>query len=85
MKSVLSVKVGPQHINFASHVDHAFLVETAHHALHSINRESETLVINYLGQPSLGDTLQCFASEDKIYITRTDDDTGESTLVAIAK
>jgi len=85
MKSVLSVKVGPQHINFASHVDHAFLAETAHHALHSISKASENLVINYLGQPSLGDTLQCFASEDKIYITRTDDDTGESTLVAIAK
>eukprot|EP00984_Skeletonema_dohrnii_P016826 scaffold7529_cov138-Skeletonema_dohrnii-CCMP3373.AAC.11 len=82
---VLSVKVGPQHINFANHVDHAFVAETAHHSLHLINKESDTLVINYLGQPSLGDTLQCFAHEDKIYMTRTDDDTGESTLVAIAK
>ena len=84
-KSILSVKAGPQHINFANHVDHAFLAETAHHALHLINKESENLVINYLGQPSLGDTLQCFAHDDKIYMTRTDDDTGESTLVAIAK
>lgn len=83
-KSILSVKVGPQHVNFANHVDHAFLAEKAHHALHLINKESENLIINYLGQPFLGDVLECFAQDDKIYITRTDD-TGESKLVVIAK
>jgi len=84
-KSILSVKVWPQYINFANHVDHAFLAETAHHALHLINRESENLVINYLGKPLLGDVLECFAQDDKIYITRTDDNTGKRTLVVIAK
>ena len=83
--SVLSVKVGPQHINFANHVDHAFLAETAHHALYLMNKDSDNMVINYFGQPFLGDSLQCFAQGDKIYITRTDDDTGESTLIVIAK
>lgn len=83
--SILSVKVGPQHINFANHVDHAFLAETAHHALHLMNKGSENLVINYFGQPFLGDNLQCFAQDDKVYITRTDDDTGESTLIVVAK
>lgn len=82
--SVLSVKVGPQHINFANHVDHAFIAEIAHHALHLINKESEHLAINYLGQPLLGDILECFDYDDKIYITRTET-SGEKTLVAIAK
>ena len=84
-KSILSVKVGPQHMNFANHVDHAFLAETVHHALHLTHKESGSLVINYLGQPILGDLLECFAQDDKIHITRTDNDTGESTLVVIAK
>ena len=82
---VLSVKVGPQHINFANHVDHAFIAEIAHHALYLINKESEhNLAINYLGQPHLGDVLECFDYDDKIYITRTET-SGEESLIAIAK
>lgn len=84
VSSVLSVKVGPQHINFANHVDHAFIAEIAHHALYLINKESEHLAVNYLGQPHLGDVLECFDYDDKIYITRTET-SGEKTLVAIAK
>ena len=82
---VLSVKVGPQHMNFANHVDHAFLAETAFHALHTINKESDEIAINYLGQPNLGDVLQCFVQGDKIHITRTDEITGESSIVVVAK
>jgi len=37
-----------------------------------------------LGQPFLGDVLECFAQDNNIYITRTDD-MGKSTLVVIAK
>jgi hypothetical protein len=84
VSSVLSVKAGPQHINFANHVDHAFIAEIAHHALYLINKESEHLAVNYLGQPHLGDVLECFDYDDKIYITRTET-SGEKTLVAIAK
>lgn len=30
---ILKVTVGPQHVNFGRHVDHAFLIQTASHAL----------------------------------------------------
>ena len=86
-KSVLSVKVGPQHINFANHVDHACIAETAFHALFLLTNKEESennLIINYLGQPSIGDVLECFVHEDKIYIT-TKANSGENKLVAIAK
>ena len=46
--------------------------------------QDKDLAINYLGQPLLGDTLECFDYDDKIYITRTET-SGEKTLVAIAK
>ena len=50
----------------------------------TVFEESENLAINYLGQPHLGDVLECFDYDNKIYITRTEP-SEEKTLIAIAK
>ena len=77
-KPILSVKVGPSHINFGNHADHASLAEVAHHAL-SLGRKkkdkdkefSTGLTINYINETHLGDTLEWNYFDDKVYVTRT--------------
>ena len=90
-KPILSVKVGPSHINFGNHADHAFLAEVAHHAL-SLGRNkkdkefSTGLSINYINEAHFGDTLDCYYYDGTVYVTRTsNDDDVESMLVLIAK
>ena len=83
---ILTVRVGPQHVNFGNHADHAFLAETAFHGLSLVNREHEgglNLAINYVSEAFLGDTLECFSYEHKIYVTRTLD-SGERELVVVS-
>ena len=86
---ILSVKVGPSHINFGNHADHAFLAEVAHHALFlGRNKKEEcnttSLTINYINETHLGDNLDCYLFADKVYVTRTSNNE-ESMLVLIAK
>jgi len=83
--SILSVRVGPQHINFGNHADHAFLAEVAHHALSLVHKERDGLTINYISETFIGDTLECFFYENTIYVTRMAEENGESMLVLIAK
>ena len=74
-KPILSVKVGPSHINFGNHADHAFLAEVAYRALSLGNEKdkecSTGLTINYINETRLGDTLDCYYFDDKVYVTRT--------------
>lgn len=68
-KKVLTVQVGPQHINHGDHVDHAFLAETASHALYLANPSSakedkSTLSIQYLAAGYLGQELNCYVTKD---------------------
>jgi len=89
-KPILSVKVGPTHINFGNHADHAFLAESAYHALflgrNKKDKECNTtgLTINYINETHLGDTLDCYYFDGTVYVTRTSNNEN-SMLVLIAK
>jgi len=86
-KPILSVKVGPSHINFGNHADHASLAEVAFHALSlkgNKDKECTGLTINYINETYLGDTLDCYCYDDKVYVTRTSNNE-EKSLVLIAK
>jgi len=88
-KPILSVKVGPSHINFGNHADHAFLVEVAYHVKSLGNEKdkecSKGLTINYINETHLGDTLDCYYYDDTVYVTRTSNNEEDSMLVLIAK
>ncbi|KAL7525318.1 hypothetical protein ACHAWF_001308 [Thalassiosira exigua] len=91
---VLAVTVGPQHINHGDHVDHAFLAETAHHALSlgcpeialSNSRDSSpsTLLVQYLGPGRLGQELRCHV-KDKIATVWGNDGTGRMQPLVLAE
>mmetsp|Transcript_6103 Transcript_6103/g.9349 ORF Transcript_6103/g.9349 Transcript_6103/m.9349 type:complete len:306 (+) Transcript_6103:284-1201(+) len=72
---MLRVQVGPQHINHGDHVDHAFLADTACHALFLSNKpksgmdlltraNQSTLRVQYIAQGYLGETLTCYVKTD---------------------
>ena len=89
---ILSVKVGPAHINFGNHADHAFMAEVANHALslggNEKDKECTGLTINYISETHLGDTLDCYYFHDKVYVTRmtaNNNEEEDSMLVLIAK
>ena len=89
-KPILSVKVGPSHINFGNHADHAFLASAAHHALSLSSADNKEecntgLTINYINETHLGDTLDCYYYDDRVYVTRTSNNEEDSMLVLIAK
>ena len=73
-KEVLTVQVGPQHMNHGDHVDHAFLADTASHALYLAdpssgtylltNADQSTLSIQYLAAGYLGQELNCRVTKD---------------------
>lgn len=71
IEPVLIVKVGPQHVNFGNHADHAFLAETAVHALTLANIDAASIAVNYVSEALLGHTLECFFHQDTLFITRT--------------
>ena len=68
---ILKVLVGPQHINFGNHADHAFLAETAIHAMTLAGKEVSSVAINYISEASLGHTLECLVHDDTVFIVRT--------------
>ena len=91
-EKVLTVAVGPQHINHGDHVDHAFLAETAAHAL-SLGCSSEanlsvsspsTLLIQYLAPGRLGQELCCHV-KDNIASVWGDDGGGGMQLLVLAQ
>ena len=80
-EEVLSVMVGPQHINHGNHVDHAFLADTAFHALFLGGRGSpdcggdellempidqSTLRVQYMNPGKIGQELRCHVKDGKI-------------------
>ena len=70
-RPILKVKIGPQHINFGNHADHAFLAETALHAMTLAGKNVSSLAINYLSEALLGHELECLFHEDTLFIVRT--------------
>jgi hypothetical protein len=84
IEPVLTVKVGPQHVNFGNHADHAFLAETAVHALTLEKIDVASLAVNYVSEALLGHTLECFLHYDTLFITRTLANT-KKVLVLVAR
>jgi hypothetical protein len=93
---VLCASVGPQHINHGDHVDHAFLAETASHALflgcpemsnlaYGADAESSTLLVQYLAPGRLGQELRCHVKDRKLASVWGDDGAGEWQLLVMAK
>jgi len=64
------VTVGPQHINFGNHADHAFLAETASHALTILSTKQQKssscnddyVSIQYVSEVLLGDVLESYGA-----------------------
>ncbi|CAJ1946305.1 unnamed protein product [Cylindrotheca closterium] len=81
---VLTVNVGPQHVNMGNHADHAFLVETAIHAMSLADKDISSVAVNYVSEAKLGHTLECLFHSDTLYITRTLS-TGRKVLVMVAR
>jgi hypothetical protein len=68
---IMTVQVGPQNINFGSHADHAFLAETAVHALILAKKKVASLAINYVSEARLGHILECLFHHDTVFVVRT--------------
>ena len=78
---IMKVNVGPQHVNFGKHADHAFLAETAFHALTiSANHSGDYVAVQYISEVLLGDDLESYAH-------RLDDEAGgvESVILVATR
>jgi hypothetical protein len=91
------VTVGPQHINFGNHADHAFLAETAFHALTTLSTKQQQkeqqsslsctddyVSIQYVSEVFLGDVLESY---DAVAHRRHDEtcETGvDSSIILVA-
>eukprot|EP00578_Thalassiosira_sp_NH16_P000459 CAMPEP_0181130306 /NCGR_PEP_ID=MMETSP1071-20121207/29791_1 /TAXON_ID=35127 /ORGANISM="Thalassiosira sp., Strain NH16" /LENGTH=289 /DNA_ID=CAMNT_0023216363 /DNA_START=167 /DNA_END=1034 /DNA_ORIENTATION=+ len=98
-EEVLAVRVGPQHMNHGDHVDHAFLADTASHALHLADpkagmelltkADQSTLSVQYLAAGHLGKTLNCYAKNNDrwsiIASTWGESDAGTNQLLTLAE
>ena len=91
---ITRVTVGPQHINFGNHADHAFLAETAFHALAvSTKLDRNYVAVQYLSEVLLGDLLESYAHRqdgggaemDCVILVATRKITGERNVVLIAQ
>lgn len=92
--SITRVVVGPQHINFGHHADHAFLAETAFHALTlSTELPNGYVSVQYLAEVFLGDVLESYAycqdedvgRMDSVIIVASRKEIGEKNVVLIAQ
>ena len=81
---VLSVEIGPQHVNMGNHADNAFLVETAIHAMTLAKKDVSSVAVNYVSEAKLGQTLDCIFHSDTLFITRTLP-TGRKVVVMVAR
>mmetsp|Transcript_6597 Transcript_6597/g.15038 ORF Transcript_6597/g.15038 Transcript_6597/m.15038 type:complete len:318 (-) Transcript_6597:886-1839(-) len=91
---ITRVGVGPQHINFGNHADHAFLAETAFHALNSSSEVPGGYIsVQYLAEVFLGDVLESYAYRlqeqdkdiDSVILVASRKTTGERKAVLIAQ
>lgn len=96
---ILKVKVGPQNVNFGRHVDHAFLFQTASHALSMVtpmpnNLQPTTVLASYKAPGELNQSLYCYAFDQQkicIYAATHDrmckqtEDTSSSLLLLVAE
>ncbi len=91
---VVRLTVGPQHTNFGNHADHAFLAETAFHALSvSTDLDSNYVAVQYMSEVLLGDFLESYtyredeagAQMDCVILVATRKYTGERNVVLIAQ
>jgi hypothetical protein len=92
---VLRVRVGPTNVNFGNHADHAFLAETAAHAL-SIGGGADNdndndhdegplkLAVQYVSEAMFGDTLDCFVDGTKAFVFSIQEN-GQRVLVLQAE
>jgi hypothetical protein len=86
-KPLLKVTIGPMHSNFGNHADHAFLAETAVHALHLAKKlpvVPSSVAIQYVSEALVGHVLECILDEDRVFIVRTLAN-GTKVLVLVAK
>ena len=83
----LKVMIGPQHVNaMTKHGDGNFLLEIAIQAMIISKLPIETpLSIQYLGEARLGNELECYIHDDRVFIVRTIPKSGKPVLVAVAK
>ena len=88
------VMVGPQHVNFGNHADHAFLAETAFHALTVSDQNSGSyLSVQYISEVHLGDILESYfypkeeggVESNSIILVAIRKDTSERNVVLIAQ
>jgi hypothetical protein len=82
---LLKVTVGPQHTNFGNHADHAFLAETAVHAMTLAKLPVESVAINYMSEGMLGHELECIVHDDQVFVVRSVGDEGQQVLVLVAR
>jgi hypothetical protein len=87
---LLKVRVGPQHANFGNHADHAFLAETAVHAMTIANIpvSDGEIAVNYLSEAMVGHELECIVQDNTVFVVRSSGDEEqhpEPVLVLIAK
>ena len=91
---VTRVTVGPQNINFGNHADHAFLAETAFHALTvSTNGPCDYISVQYISEVFWGDVLESYAHRhdeggvggNSVILVATRKTTGESKVALIAQ
>ena len=84
-----TVPVGPQHLNFGNHANHAFIFDTAWQAL-----PTKSMAITYVAEVGVHDVLQCrkdLRNEEIIWVTRSSSSESESLqktpqdVVAVAK
>jgi hypothetical protein len=88
---VLRVRVGPTNVNFGNHADHAFLAETAAHALSIGDTDNDNdgdgplkLELEYVSEARLGDTLDCFVEGTKAFVFSVQEN-GQRVLVLQAE
>ena len=88
---VLRVRVGPTNVNFGNHADHAFLAETAAHALSIGDTDNDDdhdgplkLELQYVSEAMFGDTLDCFVDRTKVFVFSVQEN-GQRVLVLQAE
>eukprot|EP00536_Pseudo-nitzschia_multiseries_P011001 jgi/Psemu1/307812/fgenesh1_kg.355_\ len=91
---VSRVEVGPQHVNFGNHADHAFLAETAFHALVNLDaavaaaaaaeRSDNDLSVQYLAEVFLGDVLESYPYPYSHSQRPNNDDNNANAIILVA-
>ena len=81
------VTIGPQHVNFGNHADHACLAEIAVQALYSgnvLHDDFSSVAIQYISEAFLGDVLDCILHDDRVFLVQPLK-SGKQRLVLVAR